>query len=113
MMNRKKRIFIIIPVLVIVAGAALFYQFWQSQNHQGTRIPVSGNIEATTVDVAFKIPGKIEKLLVEEGDPVKEGQLIAAIEHNDLLAQKAKAEATLEAAQSRLPTLEKNIEFQD
>lgn len=112
-MNRKKRIFIIIPVLVIVAGAALFYQFWQSQNHQGARIPVSGNIEATTVDVSFKIPGKIEKLLVEEGDPVKEGQLLAAIEHNDLLAQKAKAEASLEAVQSRLPTLQKNIEFQD
>ena len=112
-MNRKKRIFIFIPVLLVVAGAALSYQFWQSQNHRGIRIPVSGNIEATTVDVAFKIPGKIEKLLVEEGDSVKEGQLIAAIEHNDLLAQKAKAEATLEAAQSRLPTLEKNIEFQD
>ena len=108
-----KKKFIIIPALLIVAGAVLYYQFWQSQNHQGTRIPVSGNIEVTTVDVAFKIPGKIEKLLVEEGDPVKEGQLIAALEHNDLLAQKTKAEASLEAAQSRLPTLQKNIEFQD
>ncbi len=108
-----KKKFIIIPVLAIVAGAVLYYQFWQSQSHQGTRIPVSGNIEATTVDVAFKIPGKIEKLLVEEGDLVKEGQLIAVLEHNDLLAQKAKAEASLEAAQTRLPALQKNIEFQD
>ena len=109
----KKRAFIIIPAVLIVAAVIFYYQFWQNRNNQGTRIPISGNIEATTVDVSYKIPGKIEKLLVEEGDFVKTGQLIAALEHKDLLAQRAKAEASLEASQSRLPTLQKNIEFQD
>jgi HlyD family secretion protein len=108
----KKKL-VLIAVLVVAVGAFLYYRFSQNQNHQATRIPVSGNIEATTVDVAFKIPGKIEKLLVEEGDRVREGQLIAVLEHNDLLAQKAQAEASLETARSRLPTLQKNIEFQD
>jgi len=65
------------------------------------------------VDVSFKIPGKIEKLAVEEGDQVSEGQVIASLEHRDLTAQKNKAEAALESAKSRIPTLQKNIELQD
>jgi HlyD family secretion protein len=108
----KKKIVIIAAVLII-GGIILYYQLWQNQRNPGTRILVSGNIEATTVDVSFKIPGKIEKLLVEEGDLVKEGQAIAILEHKDLLAQKDKAQAALETAQSRIPALQKNIEFQD
>lgn len=109
----KKIRLVIIFAVVLAAGLISYYQFWRNQALQGAVISVSGNIEATTVDVSFKIAGKIEKLLVEEGDLVKEGQLIAILEHKDLLAQMTKAEASLEAAKSRLPSLQKNIEFQD
>jgi HlyD family secretion protein len=109
----KKRVFILIPVVLIAAAIIFYYQFWENRNNRGTRVAVSGNIEATTVDVSFKIQGKIEQLPVAEGDFVKTGELIAVLEHKDLLAQKAKAEAALETAQSRLPALQKNIEFQD
>jgi HlyD family secretion protein len=108
----KKKI-VIIAAALIIGGVILYYQLWHTQGNPGTRILVSGNIEATTVDVSFKIPGKIEKLLVEEGDLVKDGQVIAILEHKDLLAQKAKAQAAYETAQSRIPALQKNIEFQD
>jgi HlyD family secretion protein len=109
---KKKRF--IPPVIILIAGGAfLYYYFLQNQRGEGTDIPVSGNIEVTTVDVSFKIPGKIEGLLVDEGNQVQERQLIASLEHRDLLAQKAKAGATLDAAKSRIPTLQKNIELQD
>jgi HlyD family secretion protein len=100
--------------LVIAAGFVLYKYFdFSNQGKDSNTIPVSGNIEVTTVDVSFKIPGKIEKLAVEEGDQVREGQVIAFLEHKDLIAQKTKAEAALDAAQSRIPTLQKNIELQD
>ena len=108
----KKKI-LVIAAVGILGGIILFYQLWENQGNQRKSIPVSGNIEATTVDVSFKIAGKVEKLLIEEGDLVKEGQIIAVLEHKDLLAQKARAQTTLEAAQSRIPALQKNIEFQD
>jgi HlyD family secretion protein len=111
-MKKGKRV-ILLAVMVLACGVILYYLLLRNRDDGATNISVSGNIEATTVDVAFKIPGKIDKLLVEEGDFVKEGQLIATLEHQDLLAQKAKAEATLESAQSRIPALVKNIEFQD
>jgi HlyD family secretion protein len=110
---KKGKGMILWAVLVLAAGVILYYLWLQNRDKGATSISVSGNIEATTVDAAFKIPGKIDKLLVAEGDFVKEGQLIATLEHRDLLAQKAMADATLESAQSRIPALLKNIEFQD
>jgi len=109
----KKKKLIPLVVILIAGGAFLYYYFLQNQREEGTGIPVSGNIEVTTVDASFKIPGKIERLAVEEGDQVKEGQLIASLEHRDLLSQKARAEAAWESAKSRIPTLQKNIELQD
>ena len=109
----KKRKWVIIPVFLVLAGGIALYVFFQNRQNGETTISVSGNIEATTVDVSFKIPGKIDKILVEEGDLLKEGQLIATLEYKDLSAQKARAEATLESTQSRIPALQKNIEFQD
>ena len=105
---------IFLASLVIAAGFVLYGYFdFSNQGRDSSTTPVSGNIEVTTVDVSFKIPGKIEKLAVEEGDHVREGQVIAFLEHKDLIAQKTKAEAALDAAQSRIPTLQKNIELQD
>lgn len=111
-MTKKKKIFFISIIILAIVGGGLYYLTYE-RTSAGNSIFVSGNIEATTVDVAFKIAGKIEKLLVAEGDFVKEGQLIATLEHQDLLAQKAKLAAALEAAQSRLPVLQKNIAFQE
>ena len=104
---------ILLAVILLAGGFIAYFFLLQNLEKEGNDIPVSGNIEVTTVDVAFKIPGKIEKLLVEEGDQVQEGQLIASLENRDLVAQKAKAEATLEATKTRIPSLLKNIELQD
>lgn len=112
-MARMRKI-IFLAILVIAAGFILLkYLDLSDQGKDSNTTPVSGNIEVTTVDVSFKIPGKIEKLAVEEGDQVSEGQVIASLEHRDLTAQKTKAEAALESAKSRIPTLQKNIELQD
>jgi len=112
-LTRMRRI-MLFATLVIAAGFVLYKYFdFSNQGKDSNTLPVSGNIEVTTVDVSFKIPGKIEKLAVEEGDQVREGQVIAFLEHKDLIAQKTKAEAALDAAQSRIPTLQKNIELQD
>jgi HlyD family secretion protein len=109
----KKNRWIPLIVILIAGGAFYYYYFLQNQQRERSEIAVSGNIEVTTVDVSFKISGKIERLAVEEGDELKEGQVIASLEHRDLLSQKARAEAAWESAKSRIPSLQKNIELQD
>ena len=41
------------------------------------KIILNGNIEIRTVELAFKVAGRIEKMLYEEGDVVKKGDLLA------------------------------------
>lgn len=61
-----------------------------------------GTVDANEVLVSAKIPGRIDKLLVQEGDQVQAGQLIAVIESNDLAAAHAAAEATVASQQQKL-----------
>jgi multidrug resistance efflux pump len=53
-----------------------------------------GTVDANEVMVSAKIPGRIQTLLVDEGQDVKAGQLIAVIESDDLQAARQAAEAT-------------------
>jgi len=110
---KKGKWLILLGVILLAAGILLYHFFWKNRTSQSTNLAVSGNIEVTTVEVAFKIPGKIDQLLVNEGDFVKKGQLIATLEHRDLLAQKDQAQAALETSKSRIPSLLKNIDLQD
>jgi HlyD family secretion protein len=60
---------------------------------QGGDLQLIGTVDANEVVVSSKIPGRIEKLTVVEGQKVNAGDLIAEIESKDL-------EAAMEAAQA-------------
>jgi HlyD family secretion protein len=52
--------------------------------------------------LSFKTSGRIAKILVSEGDVVKEGQELARLESGDLQLSVAQAEAQLKSAQAQL-----------
>ena len=56
--------------------------------------------------LSAKFPGKIEKILVREGERVKEGQLLAQFEARELTAQVGVAKAAAVVAQSTLAEAE-------
>ena len=55
-----------------------------------------GNIEIRQVDLSFQVAGLVSKLLKEEGDTVKKGELIAVLDEKDYDANFKKAEAEVE-----------------
>lgn len=59
---------------------------------------VQGEVEATQVQVASKIFGRIESLATREGEIVKKGQLLATIESPEIRAKMKQAEAAQKAA---------------
>ncbi len=99
----------VVPVLVVAALllAALVYRFGIARsNHDPPEvIRVSGNIEVTDVEVGFKIPGRVEQRLVDEGMVVEAGQVIARLDQRDLEAEVAMRRAELEAATALLDEL--------
>ena len=86
----------LIPILIVVVviGAAVYAWSALRQHGPGDRF-VSGNgrVEATEIDVATKYPGRVQDILVAEGEFVKAGQVLAHMQVQSLQAQREEAEA--------------------
>lgn len=96
----------IILLLVIVSVAVAGYALMQIGSRNGPPgIRVSGNIEITDAEVSFKIPGRVEKRLVSEGQSVKSGQVIAMLDQTELAQEVALRRAEERAAQAALAEL--------
>jgi HlyD family secretion protein len=68
-------------------------------------LALQGNVEVRQVNLGFKVAGRIEKLLVDEGDAVKEGQPLARLEtvyFEDALAQARAARDSAAAAYAKM-----------
>lgn len=89
---------LLIVVFVGAAGAA--YYTWATRSTDALAALASGNgrIEATEVDVATKLPGRVEEILVAEGEFVHAGQPLARMQVRGLEAQRDEAVARRQQA---------------
>lgn len=62
----------------------------------------NGRIEATEVDIASKIAGRIDTILVKEGQFVREGEVLAKMDTRVLQEQRLEAIAQIKEAQSAI-----------
>lgn len=102
-------------VAVLVAAAGGVYVWYQSQ---GDGLPAdiahgNGQIEAVQVDIASLIPGRVDTVLVKEGDLVQPGQVVAVVEAETVEAQLAQAEAGVAAAVAEVAAGEARIAQMD
>lgn len=107
----KKRIILILIVLAAV-GVAAVYVFRGMGSDKSGRIVVSGNIELTEVNIAFKTAGRLIERTVDEGDAVKKGQIIARLDRDQLMAQREREVAGLESARTQLAQSETSLEWE-
>jgi HlyD family secretion protein len=107
----KKRIILILIVLA-AAGVVAVYVFRGMGSDKSSRIVVSGNIELTEVNIAFKTAGRLTERTVDEGDGVKKGQVIARLDRDQLLAAREREVAGLESAQSQLAQSETSLAWE-
>jgi HlyD family secretion protein len=93
-MNRK----ILIPVLIVAAliGLAVYSS---GMLHRDASLRGSGTVEARNIRVGSKIGGRIDKVLVREGDPVEAGQVLITFDEKELDASLAQSRAAAEKMQ--------------
>lgn len=72
-----KKILILIVLILVIGGS---YAYFHHHKNNSDEINLYGNIEIRQVDLSFRVEGKIAKMLVEEGDYVKKGQLLGYLE---------------------------------
>ncbi len=62
---------------------------------------IQGQADADQVRISSKVPGRIESILVKEGQSVKQGDTLGRLYIPDLEAKKAQAQAALSAAEAQ------------
>ena len=90
-----------IPAVIggaVLLGAAAFigWGIWQAM--APVAVPLQGMIDARTVSVAAKVPGRLAKVLVKEGDTVTAGMPVAELALPEINARVAQAKAVEAAA---------------
>jgi HlyD family secretion protein len=108
----KKKI-IPIAVLVVVFIVVAGWLHFKGNGDMEGKVFVSGNIEATEVDLSFRIAGQIKTLPIDEGDRVQQGQAIATLDTDTLLAQKGAAQAEIGNAKAVLDQLEEGTRAEE
>jgi HlyD family secretion protein len=104
---------VILAIVLLAALATAGVLTYRSMHPVATdRIVVSGNIELTQVDIAFKTSGKLIERAVDEGDTVKKGMVVARLDREQLLHQRETAAAALETAQAQLQESESALHWQ-
>lgn len=87
----KKKILIASALLLLVAALTFF--FWEKKKNRCDGICLYGNVDVRQVDISFRVAGQINRLLLEEGDSVKAGQLMAILDASPYDKQLAEAQA--------------------
>lgn len=106
-----KKIVLLIVVVLLMAAAFLFLSRRNTRD-ESNRIVVSGNIELTQVNIAFKTSGKLIERTVDEGDSAQKGQVIARLDRDQLLAQRERENAGLNSVIAQLAQAETSLAWQ-
>ena len=92
-----KVIVVLALIVLVIMGISQLQQFATQPREQF----LQGQMEARRVLVAGKVPGRIEKLLVHEGDVVTKDSLVAVISSPEIEAKKIQARGALGAAKAQ------------
>jgi len=98
----RKRIIPILILVIIVISAIVLYARWTARMLPGNILMISGNIEAHESLVGFKVQGRLDDLPVQEGQSVREGDLIARLDTKDYEQQVRIDEASVRSQQAEL-----------
>lgn len=94
---KSKLISSIISIIIIVAIIGLSIWFM----NKPTQVTIQGQVDATQINVSPKIAGRLEQVLIKEGDMVKEGDLLAVLSTPELDAKLVQAEYAKAAAEAQ------------
>ncbi len=100
----KLRLLLVLVILAASGGAAYWYWNNHRENDDGA-LRISGNIETTEAQVAFKIPGRVVERLFDEGQMVKKDERVAVLDTSDLDCNVALRRAEVKAAEAALAEL--------
>jgi HlyD family secretion protein len=106
-MTRKRLVIIVLLVVAVVVGVTAFSRM------RPKKLEASGTIEARNIHVGSKVGGRIEKVLVKEGDFVDAGAILVSFEDREVTAAMQDAQAAVDQAKANYEMLARGYRPED
>jgi HlyD family secretion protein len=102
-----KRLLLLLVVLAV--GGTAYWYF----NRPVTELQLTGIVTTNDVVVGPQIGGRLDKLLVKEGDQVAAGQLIAVIAPDELRAESEYAAQNVQGIRSQIQQAQASVRYEE
>lgn len=114
MIQKRKRLIVLLSLTLILVASLLLWKFlpFGGKSNKGF-IEASGTVEATDVEIAFKMPGILSHRLVSEGDRVKKGDVLAHLDKRDAIARFRQSKAVVKTALAKLDDAKQGYRIQE
>ncbi len=95
-----KRVIVLVVLLAAISAGVWFF----ATREKETPLLFYGNVDIREVNLSFRVPGKIDQVLKQEGDPVSAGEVIAKLDAEPYRreVERAAAQADSRAARFRM-----------
>ena len=103
-MTKKRLIAFLVGVLMIVAIIWGLYRSLHSV--ESDELVIYGNVDIRQVDLGFRVTGRIQEMRFEEGDTVKQDQILAVLDKDTFKADLLTATSQMEAQEANLTKME-------
>ncbi len=99
--KKKNNLRVYIPLIIVIALVVFGGYYWYSEYTKYISTD-DALVDTDNISVSAKMLGRIVHVYTDEGENVKEGQLLAELDSSDLVAQKLQAQVMIEQAQANL-----------
>ena len=104
-MSRRRSIIIGVVLLALIVAAVVTRGFGLFGDKDDTVLTLYGNVDIREVEMAFRAPGRIERIPVEEGERVEQGELLATLDAGPVEDRIGEADARIAEARADLARL--------
>ncbi|MBD5647694.1 MAG: secretion protein HlyD [Desulfovibrio sp.] len=109
--RKTKGLIIAALALACIGGGIWGWKLYEGRKPHG--LVLYGNVDIRQVDLGFRVGGRIESVLVDEGDAVAEGQPLARLDADMLRQQRDQAAARLAGQKADLARLERGYRTEE
>lgn len=97
--------------MILLLGAVGLAAYWHLNREEAGPgiLTLYGNVEIRDLSLGFRVGGRISEMRLEEGDQVRSGELLAALDRGPYQDQVNLSEARVREAEASLENAEKNL----
>lgn len=103
-MSKKKVVGLIVVIFLLLGAGFGGWQLWK-EGRASKQVVLSGNVDVREVTLAFRGSDRVSEMMVQEGDKVQQGEVLARLDSRELILGIQKIEAQIAAQQAAVDKL--------